>query len=600
MERFMIHFLFCSLLLCGIIGIFFFLRTVFKTLLVGRMRYHLWLVLLILSAIPFLPGLPFKFSGNILWSFLPSNHSFSFHAVSGTGQNMQPYVAAAGWMNDFTESVTQRTPSSLWGFLFAVWIAGVLFMGIFLIRSALRLHALKNASLPLQHEKAKALYQSCLEELHIRRKIPVYSNAFLKSPVMAGVIRPGIYLPIHLISDYQEKDLRYILLHELFHYRHRDSLIGHLMNLAGMVYWFHPLMRLSLHTMREDREIACDASVLSLLDEASYAEYGQTLIRFARKTSLHPFPFTAGLGENKKQIRKRILCIASYQKPTPFRRFKSGCAFFLICLLLSASVPFLSSDAAAENAALPENGASGTSSSLSTYFQGYEGCFVLYDMEADDWTIYNESLARSRVSPDSTYKIFDALFALEEGIITPEHNFLPQPDESYPFEEWNQDQTLQSAITSSVNWYFQNLDHQMGASVLRSYLHQIGYGNESLQGDLSSYWMESSLKISPVEQVQLLASFYYNDWNFDPSHIETVKDAICLSSSSGTALYGKTGTGQINGQNINGWFVGFVESSGYPVFFASNLRGKDAAGSAAASITLSILSDLGICSDESL
>ena len=72
--------------------------------------------------------------------------------------------------------------------------------------------------------------------------------------------------------------------------------------------------------------------------------------------------------------------------------------------------------------------------------------FVLYDMEADDWTIYNESLARSRVSPDSTYKIFDALFALEEGVITPEHNFLPQPDESYPFEEWNQDQTLQSAM----------------------------------------------------------------------------------------------------------------------------------------------------------
>ena len=100
--------------------------------------------------------------------------------------------------------------------------------------------------------------------------------------------------------------------------------------------------------------------------------------------------------------------------------------------------------------------------------------------------------------------------------------------------------------------------------------------------------------------MQLLVSFYYNDWNFDPSHIETVKDAICLSSSSGTALYGKTGTGQINGQNINGCFVGFVESSGHPVFFASNLRGKDAAGSTAASTTLSILSDLGIYSDESL
>ena len=318
-----------------------------------------------------------------------------------------------------------------------------------------------------------------------------------------------------------------------------------------------------------------------LLDEASYTDYGQTSSDLPGKHRFIRFLLQPDLEKIKKQIRKRILCIASYQKPTPCRRFKSGCAFFLICLLLSASVPFLSSDAAAENAALPENGASGTSSSLSAYFQGYEGCFVLYDMEADDWTIYNESLARSRVSPDSTYKIFDALFALEEGIITPEHNFLPQPDESYPFEEWNQDQTLQSAMTSSVNWYFQNLDHQMGASVLRSYLHQIGYGNESLQGDLSSYWMESSLKIFSGGAGAASCFILLQRLEFRSVHIlKRSKMLSCLSSSSGTALYGKTGTGQINGQNINGCFVGFVESSGHPVFFASNLRGKDAAGSA--------------------
>lgn len=144
---------------------------------------------------------------------------------------------------------------------------------------------------------------------------------------MAGVIRPGIYLPIHLISDYQEKDLRYILLHELFHYRHRDSLIGHLMNLAGMVYWFHPLMRLSLHTMREDREIACDASVLSLLDEASYTDYGQTLIRFARKTSLHPFPFTAGLGENKNRSENGFFALLPTRSLHPLGDSKAGAPF---------------------------------------------------------------------------------------------------------------------------------------------------------------------------------------------------------------------------------------------------------------------------------
>lgn len=36
------------------------------------------------------------------------------------------------------------------------------------------------------------------------------------------------------------------------------------------------------------------------------------------------------------------------------------------------------------------------------------------------WMIYNEDTAGTRVSPDSTYKIYDALLGLEKGIITPE------------------------------------------------------------------------------------------------------------------------------------------------------------------------------------
>ena len=150
--------------------------------------------------------------------------------------------------------------------------------------------------------------------------------------------------------------MRYILLHELQHYKHYDSAANYLMILAGVVYWFNPLVRYALKEMRNDREIACDASVLAMLDENAYEEYGKTLINFAEKVSLALFPFTAGLGSSMGQMKRRIISIASYEKPTLAKRLKSITAFTLISMLLLGFAPFVStcaadSDAAGSNAA---------------------------------------------------------------------------------------------------------------------------------------------------------------------------------------------------------------------------------------------------------
>ncbi len=45
--------------------------------------------------------------------------------------------------------------------------------------------------------------------------------------------------------------------------------------------------------------------------------------------------------------------------------------------------------------------------------------------------------ATLRVAPNSTYKIYDALFGLEEGVITPENSFIAWNGENYPFEASN-------------------------------------------------------------------------------------------------------------------------------------------------------------------
>lgn len=592
----MIRFLICNILLCGIIGIFLLMKHILKNSLSSRMQYNLWFLLLGLLAVPFLPFRFFKLSEIFVW-FKSLNLVPTAKTETTVGPTFHTNIAdAQNWMEDFTLSVNRETQSIIGYLLLALWLSGIIAMLILIIRSALRLHILKKSALPLQSHKVQQLYQRCLNDTDITKTVPIYSTAYLKSPVIVGFLEPCIYLPIHLIADDNETDIRYMLLHELQHYKHKDGIANYLMNLAGIIYWFNPLIWYALKEMRNDREIACDTSVLKLLKSEDYIAYGNTLINFAEKISLTPFPFASGSSGNMQQMKRRILNIASYERPNLQKKLKSITAFLLISILLLGLTPFVSTYAADENHYHGNTSSKNCSEiDFTHYFGKYEGSFVLYDLKKDTWKIHDMERATLRVSPNSTYKIYNALFGLEKDIITPENSFIKWNGIPYPFEAWNADETLPSAMNASVNWYFGYIDEQLGETSVQEYLHKIGYGNEDLSGNFSSYWMESSLKISPIEQIELLTRVQNQNLGFTPENVKAVKDAIHISTSSFGDFYGKTGTGRVNGQDINGWFIGFIENADNAYFFATNIQSEQhATGSKASDITLSILSDLNI------
>ena len=146
-----------------------------------------------------------------------------------------------------------------------------------------RWEALKEEK-PMQRLKACLLYTS------------IYGTMYLSSPAMAGCLKPCIYLPIRLVSDCDLGELRYMLLHELQHYRCQDAWAGCAMDLARILYWFHPLVWYALGNMKQDRELACDTAVLQMLEQKNYHDYGLTLIHFAGQISGTPFSCTSGIG----------------------------------------------------------------------------------------------------------------------------------------------------------------------------------------------------------------------------------------------------------------------------------------------------------------
>ena len=320
MADFGIRFFICNILICAIIGILLMIKKVLKNHLTSRMQFNLWFLLLGLLAVPFIPVRPVQFSQIIsLLDKWKNAASAGMETVTETAVNMEA-SGTARQMNDFALSVSSKTPSVIGLILLGIWITGIFAMLLLVIKSKNRLNTLKKSALPLQNREVHILYSNCLSELKIKRDIPIYSTAFLKSPIIVGLFKPCIYLPIHLISDFNAVDMRYILLHELQHYKHKDAIASYLMNLFGVLYWFNPLVWYALKEMRSDREVACDTSVLKLLSENDYEDYGDTLINFAEKISLSPFPFAAGISGNMKQMQKRIINISSYENPSVWKK----------------------------------------------------------------------------------------------------------------------------------------------------------------------------------------------------------------------------------------------------------------------------------------
>lgn len=242
---------------------------------------------------------------------------------------------------------------------------------------------------------------------------------------------------------------------------------------------------------------------------------------------------------------------------------------------------------------------------LSDKFGGYEGCFVLLDQKRNQYTIYNYEKANKQVSPCSTFKIMNTLIGIDAGVIRDENTKFLWDGTDYKNPSWNRDQTLAEAVRNSTFWYFQRNASQVGSERMQFYLDRMNYGNSDISGGLTVFWEQSSLKISPLEQVQFIQKIHQGETIFSSSATDVLKKVIWISEKDGVALFGKTGSGlREEGRFIpegpedgyvRGWFVGYVENDGNVYYVSTLIEGKDQAyGGKAREITLEILKDKGI------
>jgi len=276
----------------------------------------------------------------------------------------------------------------------------------------------------------------------------------------------------------------------------------------------------------------------------------------------------------------------------------SLCAFFVGA---GASAELPGSTASEQNTS--ESGANEPSTptpinkeKLAEKFHNYNaGCFELLDCSSGKVFRYNPEQCAKRLPPMSTFKIFNSLAGLESGVLKDENHLMKWDGQKRWNDSWNKDQTLQSAVSNSVVWYFQKVAEGVGEGRMKKYLAAANYGNQDISGGITKFWLASSMQISADEQVQFVKKLYSDELPFSKRSIEIVKKITELKSTEKGDLHGKTGSDMQNDKWILGWFVGYVVHNKHAYVFATNVQADDGvSGPKAKELTIGILEEAGL------
>ena len=588
MNTFIFFFLTATVISSTGIALILLVKKCFTRHITMRWHYIFGLLYFVLLAIPLIPRRLFS-SINIGWL-----HSLNIEVAEITNTtSLSGGLYGIDFFQDYAVSVDRVSMDFLCMIFAGVWIAGIIISLAIALYCNRNLRLIKESVKPIKDIGLVSLFHQCKREVGVAKNILFGSSILIKTPMTMGFFKSLVILPA---TEMTLNDARYAMLHELTHCKKCDVQINGLMCLFQILYWFNPLVYIAFKQMRFDRELACDTSVLELLPHEHHINYGKALLSFVKTLSPPAaLTLTANIGDSKPHIVKRVKHIASFKKDSTLLKAKSISMFLAMAFIIICQMPILSIFASNADNVYRFESDNVQYVDFSHFFEGFEGSFVLYDMEAGLYTIHNHDMSVTRVSPNSTYKIFSTLIALQEGVLDIGDTFREWDGTQHPFDAWNRSHDLSSAMNNSVNWYFQGFDAQVGMGRIEYHLAQLSYGNQNLSGNIMDFWLESSLRISPLEQVGLLTSLYRNETPFETMHENFVMDSLALTANDRVALSGKTGTGLLNGRITNGWFVGFVETTNGTFVFATFIRGEDnAGGSMAAQITLAILESKGL------
>ncbi|HDZ7541520.1 TPA: beta-lactam sensor/signal transducer BlaR1 [Staphylococcus aureus] len=569
---------------CFIFLLLLFFRYILKRYFNYMLNYKVWYLTLLAGLIPFIP---IKFS-----FFKFNNLNNQETTVESNSHNLNPNINTTKPVHEFTTDIHKFNWDSIDNICTVIWIVLVIILSFKFLNSLLYLKYLKKQSLYL-NEKEKDKINKILFNHQYKRNIVIRKAESIHSPITFWYGKYIILIPSLYFKSINDKKLKYIILHEYAHAKNRDTLHLIIFHIFSIAMSYNPLIQIVKRKMIHDNEVEADRFVLNNINKYEFKSYAEAIMDSVLKTSFFNKNILSHSFNGKKSLlKRRLINIKEANLKKQSKLILIFICIFTFFIMIIQSQFLMGQSLTDYNYKKPLQ-SDYQILDESKNFGSNSGSFVMYSMKKDKYYIYNEKESRKRYSPDSTYKIYLALFGLDRHIISDKNSRMSWNHNHYPFDSWNKDQDLNTAIQNSVNWYFERISNQLSKNYTSDQLKQLNYGNKNL-GSYKAYWLEDSLKISNLEQVIVLKNMMEQNNHFSKNEKKQLSSSLLIRKNENYELYGKTGTGIVNGKYNNGWFVGYVITNHDKYYFSTHLSDEKASGENAKLINEKILKEMGV------
>lgn len=264
--------LYMSVLASVVACIILLLRKIFDKKISPRWKFAMWFLLFIALIIPF--------------------------RITIQSNNGEIYTVSS--IVDIFENIKNYFIINNTGKIFVyIWLIGMSFLAfIYIVNNFIMNH--KIGKKEVQDAHILEIFNKAKENMKVEKNIKLINQEYKKVPCIYGFFNPKILITEE-IQNKEDNTLLYIFMHELAHFKRKDTLLNKLLLLVTMIHWFNPILWFCFKKIRQDMELKADELVISKLEKGKEKDYAKSLVSLLQ------------ISQEEKQISK-VLCVTDGKK----------------------------------------------------------------------------------------------------------------------------------------------------------------------------------------------------------------------------------------------------------------------------------------------
>ncbi|SKB81934.1 M56 family metallopeptidase [Dyadobacter psychrophilus] len=191
--------------------------------------------------------------------------------------------------------------------IIAVWLMFFLFKSARTVTGLLYINKIRHRNVRVADDAWNWQVRQLAAKMGIYQRILLLESGLLQTPILQGIFRPVIIVPLGFLTSLPQDQVEAILLHELAHVRRHDYLVNLLQSLGENLYFFNPAFLWLSALMRMERENCCDDLVIDITKERNTLV--QALVSFHASKQAVTSPGLSFIGTNNYLLNriKRII-----------------------------------------------------------------------------------------------------------------------------------------------------------------------------------------------------------------------------------------------------------------------------------------------------